>query len=277
MNASPLSPASTPPSPPVLADGSSGLSAGSRRARRSLKYSISGICFVFGALLAVGLKAMQRVKQEEVRVAQGTQVAERQAKLLQEKLREAEELNDQTTKQLDGLKLKVAKGQVLSSSQMKALNARIAELQMKAGLTAVTGPGIRIVLKDNPEVAKANGGEVLPGMPGIVHDFDVLQVVNELRAAGADAIAVKGIRITGYTPIRCVGPAIMINGEPVPAPFVIDAVGDSTDLKAAVGMPNGIVDNLKSQGAIDVTIKTMSSLKLPEAKNLPNFRVGKAS
>ena len=164
-------------------------------------------------------------------------------------------------------------GSRMSATQAKQLTARIKELETTAGLTPVSGPGVVIRLSDNPNAA----GEALGSFaPGLVHDFDLLQVVNELRAAGADAIAVNGTRITGYTPIRCVGPVIYINWEPAAAPFKVEAIGDPNTLISALKMPKGIVDNLKNQ-TLGVQITPARNLRLPPTGGIPRLKTAKAS
>ncbi len=161
----------------------------------------------------------------------------------------------------------------VSRLEAAKFKAEMKKLQVLLGVTPVSGQGIVIRLSDNPDAAK--GEATGPFLPGIVHDFDLLQVVNELRAAKAEAIAVNGVRVTGFTPIRCVGPVIYINFESKPAPFVIEAIGNAEDLKNAVSMPGGIIDNLKNQ-TLGVKITVKDDLKLPQAEGLPPLRVAKA-
>jgi uncharacterized protein YlxW (UPF0749 family) len=160
-----------------------------------------------------------------------------------------------------------------AKAQIRTLNSQIAELRILAGLTPVQGPGVRITLKDNPQTGQATPNS--PFVAGMVHDYDILQVVNELRAAGAEAIAVNGIRITGYTPIRCVGPAIIIDGRPVPAPFVIEAIGDLKELKSTLKRPNSVVGNLRESGSIGVEIGTPGRIELQGASSLPALKNAK--
>jgi uncharacterized protein YlxW (UPF0749 family) len=145
---------------------------------------------------------------------------------------------------------------------------------MLLGLTPVKGEGIVIRLADNPQAAADAGPDAGPFLPGIVHDFDLLQVVNELRSAKAEAIAVNGIRITGYTPIRCVGPVIYINFESVAAPFTVQAIGNADSLESAVSMPGGIIENLKNQ-TLGIKIY-QDDLSLPAAEGLPPMKVAKS-
>lgn len=266
MNASPVS-ATTAVNPAL-----------SRRAKASggrWTYSVTFVCFLFGALLASQLRAYNRIQQNESKNLAGAAAVQKQAADALKEAGVAKAENARLQADLNNLKASLGQGKTLTAKQIQSLNARIKDLQAVAGLTPVTGPGVRIVLSDNAGVAAASGG-MGDTLPGIVHDFDVLQVVNELRSAKADAIAVNGTRVTGYTPIRCVGPAILVNWDAVTAPFVIEAVGNAKALQSALAMPNGIVDNLRNRGFINVKISTVKSLALPESGTVPTFKVAHA-
>jgi uncharacterized protein YlxW (UPF0749 family) len=269
MNVSPFPSPSTasPAAAPETKGGSKS------RSRPSIQLSLTAICFIFGALVALQVRAIQQVNANQVLTAKSQKEAQRRADALAVKLAAGNRDLKAAQDKLHSLQTQLGQGVQLSKTQIATLNARIQELQALAGLTPVAGPGIRITLKDSPQAAATANGSAF--LPGIVHDFDILQVVNELRAAGAEAIAVNGIRITGYTPIRCVGPAILINGHPVPAPFVIEAIGDAKGLKSAVEMANGVVDNLRTQGGITVEIRTPDRIELSDAGSLPALKNAK--
>lgn len=276
MNASPVSVSSSASPAPAAAPAreeaapATAVSASQTKAKarpgRSWIISLTGICFLFGGLLAMQLRTIQQVRANREQEKQ-TQVAQAQmVDQMRARADAAEEERQRANLQLAALKTKLAQNGSLTQGQIAALNAQIVSLQATAGLTPVQGEGVRMVLSDNPDAAKDAGETAF--LPGIVHDYDLLQVVNELRAAKADAIAVRGaggepIRVTGYTPIRCVGPVIYINWQPVAAPFTVEAIGNSKTLRSALEMPGGIVDNLRTQGAIGVKIASVDTIRLP--------------
>jgi len=108
--------------------------------------------------------------------------------------------------------------------------ARADTLQMEAGLVAVQGPGMRVTISDNdqPPENAANPSNY------IVHDYDLRVLVNALWKGGAEAIAINGERLTLMSAIRCVGTTVLINNQQVTSPFVIDAIGDSERMTAAL-------------------------------------------
>ncbi len=245
---------------------------------RSWMVSLTGVCFIFGALVAMQLRATQQMRDNRAKEKQGTAQATVLAGEMKTKAEAAaRERADMETK-LTSLRKTLAEKGTLSSSQIDALNGQIKELQAVAGLTTVVGPGVRITLSDDPAVA---GGDPSSIMPGLVHDYDLQQVVNELRAAKAEAIAIYGaggepVRVTGYTPIRCVGPVIMVNWEGVAAPFTIEAIGNSNTLTSALLMSGGIVDNLRNGATLGVKVEKIEKMELPAASGgVPKLRVAK--
>ena len=273
MNASPLSASSSSSVHEATAVS---------RPRRPLIFSLTGVCFLFGGLLAMQLRAIQQVHSNEIK--QQASVVEAKQLLAKMKVQadvSAKELARRNASVRE-LQIKLKQGNNLTATQLAALNAQIKDYQTVAGLTPISGPGLRITIADNPNAVQNNQNSTLSPGWGLVHDYDLLQVVNELRSTKADAIAIKGpggqtFRITGYTPIRCVGPVIYINWEPVAAPFTIEAVGDAATMKSALEMPNGIVDALRNNGPVGVKIETVRDLKLPAATGgAPKLRVAKA-
>ncbi|HEX8832967.1 MAG TPA: DUF881 domain-containing protein [Abditibacteriaceae bacterium] len=243
-----------------------------RKAGSTWLWSLTGVCFLFGILLAMQLRAQQHVRaQREVDSVRPQQM---QMEIQNARIKAQREASARAALQgkVNALQKQMASATVGSTTRANQLIAQTKELQLLAGLTPVAGPGILVTLRDNPDAAKQ--GAETPFLPGIVHDFDVLQVVNELRSAGAEAIAVNGKRITAFSPIRCVGPVIYVNGQPVASPFRIEAIGDAETLESALKMPDGIVDKLSS--LFPVRVKATSELKLPAAENLPKMRVSKA-
>ena len=86
-----------------------------------------------------------------------------------------------------------------SAQRAEAIAARLVEaepgdeVRMRAGPTPLVGPGVIVRLDDSSR--KARTGEN-PNLY-LIHDDDLLKVINELRAAGAEALSVNGQRLTG--------------------------------------------------------------------------------
>ena len=87
-------------------------------------------------------------------------------------------------------------------------------LKMQAGLTALEGEGVIIEMDDGNRAANTDENPNLY----VIHDDDVLRVVNELRAAGAEAVSINGQRLIETSEIRCAGPTLSVNNVRSAAP-----------------------------------------------------------
>jgi len=109
---------------------------------------------------------------------------------------------------------------------------RIARMEDPAGLTPRTGPGVTVTLSDAPEEV-INDAEVNLNLL-VVHQQDIQAVVNAMWGGGATAITVQGQRIVSTTGIKCEGNAVQLQGIPYSQPYVIEAVGDQSELLLAL-------------------------------------------
>ncbi len=131
-----------------------------------------------------------------------------------------------------------------------------------AGLTPVQGPGVVVTLSDSKTPFPRT---LRPGIqpPNIIHDTDINQIVNELRAAGAEAIAVNGQRLVATSAVRDAGPTVFINNTPQTPPYTIQAIGDSKTLASALTMRGGIADEIKSFDKGMFSLRQAGTLALP--------------
>ena len=138
------------------------------------------------------------------------------------------------------------------------------------GLTEVTGSGVIVTLGDSKKDASSS---LDPSML-LVHDTDVLSVINELKNAGAEAISINDQRIIPTTGIICGGNIIDINGEKVGAPFEIKAIGLPEQL-AALDRPNGYLDILRSW-SIEVKLEKSNNITIPKYTGTINYQYAKS-
>ena len=143
-------------------------------------------------------------------------------------------------------------------------------MKLMAGTTDVEGEGIEILLDDS-NIAKKSGEN--PNLY-IIHDEDLLRVLNELRAAGAEAISVNDQRIVAMSEIRCAGPTISVNNVRSAPPYVIKAIGAPKTLSSALRLRGGVVETFEFWG-IQVKIKTVEKLHIPALKAPRSFEYAK--
>lgn len=124
------------------------------------------------------------------------------------------------------------------------------------GLSEVTGNGIVITVNDSTSSLNIFDDPNLL----VVHDTDLINIVNELKSVGAEAISINGQRIVTTSAIECDGNVVLINGQKIAAPFVIKAIGFPESLKG-INMLGSYVYNLKYDRHLEVKIETSDSLK----------------
>jgi uncharacterized protein YlxW (UPF0749 family) len=119
-------------------------------------------------------------------------------------------------------------------------------LQVLTGTTPVVGPGLTIVITD-PD--------------GAVDAPLLLDAVQELRDAGAEAIQVGSTRVVVDTWFADADGGVVVNGEPLTGPVRIAAIGDPETMTAAVSIPGGLADSVRTRGA-DFAASTSQALSI---------------
>ena len=219
------------------------------------------------ALMSMGLTYGICIQMKTVN-NNGTTVnlTEQQSELKSEILKTSEKY-DNLLDELDKLEKeleKVRANSTSSNSELAILEESIKEKNIALGLTEVTGSGIKIVLNDgNYTSLTANASDLL------VHDGDIIYVLNELFNAGAEAISVNGQRIISTTAIECDGNVIKVNGTKMGAPFEITAIGYPEQL-AGIGRPGGTIKYLESRGVI-VTLNKQNLVTIPKYSGTIKF------
>jgi uncharacterized protein YlxW (UPF0749 family) len=155
----------------------------------------------------------------------------------------------------------------------EVLEQQLAQAKVLAGLAEVRGPGIEIVLNDSSwELTGDNDPNLL-----LVHDEDILTVVSELKAAGAEAISINGQRIMFNTEIRCGGPTININSVRYAPPYTIAAIGEPSILYGYMsGQESGYLDLLEYYG-LQVSIEQKDEIVIPAFTGSVNFKYVRTS
>ena len=154
-----------------------------------------------------------------------------------------------------------------NNSELEEAKNQINDGNKMIGLTEVTGPGIIITLADS----EIDSTSVLNSSDLLIHDIDLLKVVNELKNAGAEAISINNQRVILTTPIICGGNIININGEKIGSPFEIKAIG-SPEALANLSRPGGWLSKLEERGIKVSTLKKSNSITIPKYSGVLNFK-----
>lgn len=148
--------------------------------------------------------------------------------------------------------------------QMQAYDQdqEIIRLKMAAGLVPLTGKGLRIILSDSERELKEYEDPVFY----IVHYDQLELLINELWAAGAEVIAVNGFRLGNATGFSCAGTTILIDTKRLAPPYIIEAIGDPVNLRNALMMPGGFVEQQILSFNLKFIIELVDKLYIPAYK-----------
>jgi uncharacterized protein YlxW (UPF0749 family) len=125
------------------------------------------------------------------------------------------------------------------NSGVAAAQAKVTPLERPAGLTAVHGPGLEVVLDDADADNLPNGTQVDPNQL-VVHQSDLQAVVNALWAGGAEAVSIAGQRVIATSAVRCVGNTLLLNGEVYSPPYRVLAIGPAGAMQDRMNASPGV-------------------------------------
>jgi len=117
---------------------------------------------------------------------------------------------------------------------------------MFSGAMELRGPGVIITIDDG--VRPLFEGEDINNI--LVHDADILIIINDLKKNGAEAISVNGERLVETSSVICSGYTVEINGVRYARPFMIRAIGDGNRMASSLIGPEGYGTSLKGWGVL---------------------------
>ena len=177
--------------------------------------------------------------------AVATQVRQNQSTGL-ESLRQSELVNildnatllssrlDQNARDLQTTRDQLVSGSTSGAAAVKAAQERLDALGILAGTARAHGPGIRMTIADP-------GGKVTSPV--------LLDAIQELRDAGAEAIQVNNVRIVASSHFGQGASGIEIDGRSVRPPYTLTAIGDPATMSSAMEIPGGLAENVRQLGA----------------------------
>lgn len=158
----------------------------------------------------------------------------------------------------------IEESQAGSKIALEQTNLEILQnLKKEIGLVAVKGEGVILVLNDGQSIDR----EKVESMDqSLIHASDLRDVVNLLRAAKADAIAINDQRVIAASPISSVGNTILVNNTHLLPPFTIVAIGDPEVIKQQLADPAALPDLQKrvKGNKVQFTVQNKGNLSVPE-------------
>lgn len=220
---------------------------------RQAKLVVTAVCMVLGLMLAAQFRTTQELK----------------ASLPYQRVEDLANRLAQTEKERDGLRKEVQR--LKETNGAEVLNKEIQQLKMGAGVLPVSGPGVVVSMDDSKKATKPGENPNLY----LIHDDDLLKVINELWAAGAEAIAINDQRLIASSEIRCAGPTVSVNNTRFSPPYVIRAIGDPKSLEASLKMRGGVIETLKFWG-IQISVSPEEKVLVPAFKGTFRFEYATA-
>lgn len=229
---------------------------GTTPTRRSVLVTVVLLVLIAVAGLAVGAGAQQ------LRAARAQTTGR---ELLESEINRRTDLADATAVGNAGQRARIERlqAEILTAADSSLTDA-VQQLGVAAGAVPVTGRGLRVTMDDAPD-ADELFADAQTQDQGRVLDVDISQVVNGLWAGGAEAVAVNGQRLTSISAIRGAGSAILVDDRPLARPYVIEAIGDATAMRAELttGVSSTFVSVLQDNFGIGVSVADADDLRLP--------------
>lgn len=233
--------------------------------KKIIAISLGIMCFV----LIMGIAVQVRTVKNANKVA-GTEVnSELKTEVLRwkEKYEEVYEVLERAEEILEEKREKATNNSNDSSKiqkELKTLNSLIGTIDVK-------GNGIVITVADNSNMTSQTVGVFDNISNYLIHDRDLLMLVNELKNAGAEAISINGERIINTTSITCDGNVILINGNKISSPFEIKAIGSQEALLGAIQRPGGYLEQQLQGYGLVTSIEKQENITIYKYSGIINY------
>ncbi len=216
------------------------------------------LCCILSIAISIQFKTINDSNSTVSQTLTGNELRDQVLKW-KEKYDKASKDLEKSEKKLEEIRLQATKNDENALDK----ETKIKQDNILLGLTDVTGSGIVITLKDNNTVKRSNISPLDNIELYLVHAGDLVEVVNALRNAGAEAISINGQRITNYTSIYCAGNVVVVNGEKISSPVEIKAIGSPELLYGSITIPGGYLELMEDTGV------------MVEVKKTDNISIGK--
>lgn len=223
---------------------------------RKIHVNMFVVAVVLGFMISFSVKYTQEM--EALQAVPEKQLDKKQE--IQEQIIKEQIKKQQLTEELMAVKQQVSEMEKkLASNEAhgQALLNQLETLRMWGGTVPVTGRGVAVTLTENA-LAKEH-----PGSEAAVREENLRQIINELFAAGAEAVSLNGQRLTTHSAVVYSGLVMLINDTSINAPYEILAIGDPTILKTALEMPGGVLQHLRQYSKAAIQIEKRDKVEIP--------------
>lgn len=212
----------------------------------TMSISIFAICIILVSILFVQFKTVENVNETDIENMREEELRE-QISAWKTKYEEVNEKLQDTYKTINEYAAKIESNEEAS----ELLDEELKKSQLLLGTTDVVGDGVVITLTDTADSK--------------IQASDLLDLINELRYAGAEAISINGVRIINMTDIVDIDSYILIKpSQRIVSPYVVKAIGNQTYLTSTLCLKNsGFVDKYNNSGK-SVVLEKQRNIKIPK-------------
>lgn len=212
--------------------------------------AVAVVAALVGFLLVSQLRGQERFRQRLEAESEGDL-----ARILASLNAETDALRDEIAAlelQLFSLRTSSQRDEAATRAAQQQLDA----LEVLAGTVPAHGPGIVLHIED-PDTSLRYDGFV--------------DVVQELRDAGAEAMAVNGLRIGARTAFGSRERKITVDGQPIGSPYSVIAIGQPDTLEAGLAIPGGAIDTLDAAKGVSIRVEKLADVTVPALARPPSF------
>lgn len=224
------------------------------KANTTMFISILLVCIVLVSVLMIQFKIVEEVNETDIENMRETE--------LREQLSTWKGKYEETNEKLEEINLKISEYNLkieANEESSELLDNELLQSNILLGNTEVQGEGVVITLSDTEE--------------STVTASDLLELVNELRYAGAEAISINGVRVTSMTDIVDISDRFILikPRQRLSSPYVIKAIGNQTYLVSTLSLKNsGFIDSHSNLGQ-SVKVEKQRNITIP--KYLESFEI----
>lgn len=215
---------------------------GPRPRKLLLQIAVALACALLGFLLVAQVRATESL---------GERLASEREEDLARILADLSAQSDRLQGEITDLRLLLFEFQSSAESEelaLRSLRKRLDDLQILAGTVAAEAEGVVLEISDP-------AGQVTQDV--------LVDVIQELRDAGAEAIAVNDVRLVASSAFTTRNERLLVDGYPLDQPYRIAALGSSETLSKGLTIPGGAIDTLHALPQIEATIDPRAQLTVP--------------
>lgn len=224
------------------------------KANVTMSISVLIVCIILVTVSLIQFKTVEKVNETDIENMREEELREK-ISAWKSKYEEANEKLEETNAKINEYILKVESNETAS----ELLDEELRKSQLILGTTDVVGDGVVVTLTDTVENS--------------IKAEDLVDLINELRFAGAEAISINGVRIINMTDIADIDSYIIVKpSQRLVSPYVVKAIGNQTYLVSNLCLKNsGFVDKYNNSGK-SVKLDKQRNIKIPKYSDNINIK-----